>query len=235
MMHTPSMRLNVGLKLTLAILGFVVQQGFASVTLVTSPAALAANDVIQWGQLGAPLSFPVLPANVTSTGGLGATLASSSTVRVFVQSTPNPWNGLFLNGDQVLHPYGLISIGFTNPVRGVGTNIHHDWLNLTATATLQAFDVNNLLLGTVTIETFFSSAVARGQGTAPFFGILSSERNIARITLESVAPVPPPDRFGNATKFAINDLRLLTTDVPEPSSFVMVAGFLVALIARRRS
>ncbi len=199
----------------------------ASISFVSSRGALGANDSIAWNQLGLPLSFPTLPANLVSANGLISTLSSTNTIRVLVQNTPQIWNGLFSIGDNVLAPYGLFSLSFANPIRGLGADIHHDWLNLTATATMEAFDINNVSLGSLTLDTNWSSTAARGQGTALFFGLVSESRNISRITLQSVAPVPSPDRFGNATKFAINDLSLLTTDptnspVPEPSTTACV-------------
>ncbi|MDX2150678.1 MAG: PEP-CTERM sorting domain-containing protein [Bryobacteraceae bacterium] len=227
------MKLKLVLAAILCLLFSVAAFG-GTLTLVTSSAALAPTDSVDWGTLGAPFSFVPNGTTVTSAQGFDMTISSTGQMRLFIQNSPSPWNGFFLNGERLLHPYNTLTIVFSAPVHGVGSNIHHDWVNLTATHTLEAFDSDGVSMGSVTLQSLMASTTPRGQGTAPFFGVRSSSPDIASITLSSFAPVPPPDTSGNSTKFAINSLQIVTVPEPSAAALVSAGGFLIACVAARR-
>jgi hypothetical protein len=78
--------------LAFAILAVAVAPAKGSVTLVKSRAAMDGNDLINWAQLGKSLTIVNSPADVTSNGGLSATVNNlgGSTLGKERQGDPDP-------------------------------------------------------------------------------------------------------------------------------------------------
>jgi hypothetical protein len=141
-------------------------------------------------------------------------------------------------GEKIFHPESAATIEFANAVAGVGFQIHHDWLNLEATHTLQLYDGQNVLLEELELKSTLTAA-SQGTGAAIFMALLSDQAVIRKAVISSSAPIPPAnDRFGNFEKFATNDILLAAAPnapVPEPSTWMLAAAGLVLLRLSRRS
>ncbi len=194
--------------------------------LVTSPAALGANDVIDWGQLGPSSIITVVPspASIISSLGLDATASTTDPTGLLRLDDGTDWQGNFLPGDRLLTSfttnYFPLTVIFATPVFGAGANIQLD-PHEPFTAFIEAFN-GGTSLGIVTED-----GVSNGNqdGSAIFIGFLDPNAEITSVVFGLTTPTD--------SDFAINALRINTNGVPEPSSFYLLAGALLLFASRQ--
>ena len=206
----------------------------ASVIGVTDPGALGANDVIDWGQLGASGTALSSPADVTSDNGLNAIAATDDGNGLIRLDEDNGWGGNFSPGDRLLNNNSgnlfPLTISFALPIFGAGANIQMDAQGA-FTAQIEAFN------GVTSLGTFTEDGIsnANDDGSAIFLGILDDTQEITSIVFTLSASAPA------SNDFAINALQLSDTtspggEAPEPGTIALSAIGIAAagLVTRRK-
>jgi hypothetical protein len=116
----------LGALASLVFLG-APQKADAAIIQALTRAAISPNDLISWGQFGAPVSAVPNPSNGTSTGGLAFTVSQAGAGALTLrQQSVAGWAGNFALGDFVLYTNGQlgpISIDFATPVNGAALQI----------------------------------------------------------------------------------------------------------------
>jgi hypothetical protein len=216
----------VGTLAVAATLNFSTAQ--AAVSLVTSAGALGANDSIGWAQLGSSATTVVSPRNVTSGGGLSATVSSGGGVFLRLDER-NGWAGNFAPGTPVLWTQGLgpdITVTFGSAVFGAGAQIQSAVLGA-FTARITVFDAaNNSASFTLT-----GDATSSADNSAIFIGVLSSMADITKVVFDLTAASSSPNDF------AIGPVALKTAGtapVPAPAALGLFGLGLLGLLAARR-
>jgi len=168
-----------------AALGGIFSLSQAQAGGVTSPGALPVTDSISWGQLGGAYNTTLTPVNVTSGGGLVATVSDGGYVE---RRDENPgggggWAGIFNSGDQLLWNQdngNNIVIAFATPVMGAGAYIQQD-VGGSYSGTITAYD-GATVLGSETVSGYNDLA---SLGTAPFAGWDSSSCDITSVSFST--------------------------------------------------
>lgn len=191
--------------LSLTLLAGVCLVGPAySQSLVTSRAALAGADHVDWIVLGDHISRVSNPFSLISSqgtgvfvsqtghglanqyGGLFATLRQAGT-----PSSEGTLNGNFAPGEALLDAQdgGTVSLSFPQGVYGGGAQLAVPTTATSGTGTftvqVQAFDQNNALLASFTQSGTFN---AKADGSAVFLGIVNASPNISRISYTGLTP-----------------------------------------------
>jgi hypothetical protein len=213
----------------------------------TSRATFAGNDSVDWSQLGASLTPIPNPFTATSTGGVGVTgaFAGSGDGQVRVQGTSQFAD--FAAGDFLVAAFcaggtcpsqsggqGPLTLTFNTPVTGAGAQIENDFRGAFS-AEIQAYN-GSTLLGSFTETGTVVGCLTNGCGdnTAMFLGIEDlSGANITSVVFSN----PTCNPIGDCAAFEINTLALQTTSsstVPEPTTLVLAACGLGALLTRKR-
>jgi hypothetical protein len=217
------------------IVGLLGRAAYASVlTLETSPAALGANDTVNWTQLGGDSTALGNSFSATSTNSDFVTgFFSTSTGEVVdVGASWGPASGSFSNGDSVIWANdgtnGTGPLTFTFPsVFGVGASIQADQPGQ-FTAQIQLFHLTTSL-GT-------ESLTSDSAGDAIFIGALDSVNEVTKAVF-SLTAVTAGDSYGNALgDFAVDTLNLkeAVSAAPEPGSVFLLFGGLAGLSLLRR-
>ena len=206
----------------------------AGVIGVTSRAALAGTDYVEWGT-NIPTST-TQPVSWTATSNLGApvgvTHGNPSGTFYGLQQSFGGWSGNFAPGDNLLYngaaftgQRGSVTLSFATPVAAVGAQIQSDFYGA-FTATLSAFDSQGN-------QIFTESGVSNGNAdnSAIFLGVASTLADISSIVYSTV------DMSGNAQDddFAINrlDFRAQPLGVPEPASIALLGIGALSMIGYR--
>ncbi len=202
----------------------------ADLTLVTTRAALGADEVVNWEVLGQPYISIPNPISVISTPStvppdsvavcgpvtfacrVGVTVSKTSDpFQLLIQGDGSSWNGDFPQGDNLLFTGrnlvgGPITLDFNVPVSGAGTQIQAAGGNRLVSsfsflATIEAFDSLGNSLGSFT--TTGLSTFGSINKSVTYLGVVSDSANIAKVTINGErAP---------GTGFAIDQLDLVTT------------------------
>src|SRR5437762_3755958 len=148
----------------IACLAFAGSPVHAGLVQVFSVAGIQGNDTILWSSLGGDLTPLFPPVALITTQGHPGTLSGSTAFTVFSGST---YNADFLPGDFVVSAFDLNT--FTALATGIQINLPPQVMAAGAqvqvnafgpfTATLQAFDLNSVSLGSVSVN---SSVVGNG-------------------------------------------------------------------------
>jgi hypothetical protein len=205
-------------------MGLAIMPAHATVTFVTSRAALGANDAVDWAQLGPAGSLVSTPAFAQSTGGGVTVDASTPAGEVLRHDQGVDWVGNFAPGQALLvDQFELepLQLTFSQPVLGAGAQIQESLLR-SFIGSLSVVGAGNQFLGSVSIP---GLANAAADGSAIFLGVLS-DTPFTRVRFDTVGPNGAVD-----SGFAINALALV--EAPEPPSALLLAGALAALLARR--
>ena len=209
-----------------ALAVFSLGASAGTITSVASRAALAANDMTQWGTSADDSAVVASPYGRTSTGGVAVSAVLGTGFGIFVEGA-GTWTSNLAAGDVLLSTFNPVSgdeggpftISFGSAVRGVGFNIAHLG-GVDFAGTLAFYGTGDALFGSITVDGIsdFSS-----DGSAVFLGGLSSLRDIVRVDVSV-------DLQNGTRGFAINQMSLLTTapdgppvTVPEPASLSLVA------------
>jgi len=167
-------------------------------TMVTSRAALAGNDFIDWGDFGPAFTIVPSPSDINSDAGNVTTVSNPS--NDFERRDQGfGWNGNFAPGDKLLFTDstpGPMVIEFDVPVLGAGAQIQGDF-NGAFTATLEAYDESNTLIASFSL---IGNSTGAADNSAIFLGIRETTPIIKRIEYN----------VDNVTQdFAINQLDLV--------------------------
>ncbi|PWT89044.1 MAG: hypothetical protein C5B56_07780, partial [Proteobacteria bacterium] len=220
-MERNRMRWAVLLAVTGAVMASGSLQAAGTIKPYTNKAAFAADDVVDWFGLttlaGGDKCVSVNASFTNLVSGLGNVVTSGKASNGNLRRCNEgiSFFGNFTGGDRLLttdvNKAGPIVINFTNgPVYGAGLQVES--IDLIAfTAQLKAFDAANNLLGTVTVSGTHTS-VLPADNTAPFFGIRSSLKEIARIEIDT------PGILG----FAVNALQVALSPSPVLNSSFFV-------------
>jgi hypothetical protein len=203
----------------------------AALVQVTSRAALAGTEFIEWGDLGGPgtlvdRSFTVDTNQGTTVTG---TMFAFGYLERLNQSNPDPWAGNFNNGDRLL--FTNIDNNFDNPITlrfptgfaGVGTQIQADTAG-GFTGRISAYSTGDVFLGSFDVAGNSTADV----GTAIFIGLRSTSASTPIVRVDFSVPAAS----GTKSAYAINQVDFSTQfdppidAVPAPLPFLGVgAGF----------
>ena len=192
-----------------------MQRASAGVTLVTSATELAANDSIDWGQLGPDSTVLLSSIAVTSSSGLGARVTTDDPTGLVRVDEGASWTGNFTIGDHLINnnqfSFSPLSIDFESPISGAGAQIQLDAAG-PFTATIEAFS------GTMVLGSFTEDGLATSleDGAAIFIGVLDTTAEITSI----VFAIDNPPAFGEISR-SIHSRLISPGAVPEPTSHVL--------------
>jgi hypothetical protein len=196
----------------------------ASAVLVTSRATLAAQDFVDWGQLGASFTTAAQPAVATSNLNWTATAtqAPAGSFLLFnaVDHAGN-LGGNILGTD--LGSTAPISISFNVALSGVGAQIQSNDFGA-FTGVLKAYSATNTLLET---QSFAGTSNGAQNNSAIFLGLSRASADISRIEFSVTGPAN--------VEFAINQLDMQLQPIPEPASVALFALGLAGLAGWKKS
>ncbi len=204
------------------------------ITLVTSPAALGANDTVTWSQLGPDTTTIPNSFAATSTAGKGVTGGFSvSTGTVMVAGTDwTPVSGDFSTGDFLIWANdgtagtGPVTFSFPSGF-GAGAAIQADAPGQ-FTAKIELFN------GATSLG--FETRTSDAAGDAIFIGALDTLPNVTKAVF-SMTAAPSNGVPNSIGDFALDTLYLQnqeTAPVPEPNSVFFAGVAAVALGYRLR-
>jgi hypothetical protein len=198
----------------------------ATITQISSAADLGSATTVDWAIFG-PVPSTVSTFAEEQVGPLSVHInTASGQLNLETGSTV----GGFLPADTLLSqlPGNLsdpIQVGFSAPVRGVGTQIE-SLLSGPFTGIMDLFDTSGTLLGEVTVD---ATTTTDSDGSAPFIGAISDSEDISFVTFAVNNGNPT---FPEAGDVAINAL-LFEAPVPEPATLALFGAALAGLGAIR--
>ena len=178
----------------------------SGLTQISSRAALAGNDYLDWGQLGAE-SYDGVTQPISATTNLSESVTVTADGDLFRFDEAGIWDGNFADGDALLLQDGPgenipypITLEFAAAITAVGAQIQNNlWGSFTAK--IEVFN-GTTSLGAYTAS---GSSSATTPPAAVFIGLRSSSANITKAQISVTAT--PDDLLG---QFAINRVELET-------------------------
>ncbi len=206
--------------ISLALFGILypVSQSSAAPVVVTSRAALAGNDFIDWGLFGPTSTTVTDPSNINSNNGVITATVSMPSGNDFLRvDQGSGWGGNFAAGDRLLWTNidnGPMVISFDKPVSAAGAQIQADFYGA-FTATINVYDASNNLIGTFN---FNGNSNGNADNSAIFLGAADTSPTIKRIEYSVVSSATPNDDF------AVNQLDIIDppTTVPTMTEWGMI-------------
>jgi len=208
-----------------SVSSFVARPAHAALIQVGSRAAVGANLTVNWGVFGPAgtalscfCSAPVGPIDVHING-------SSGTLNRFDEGTD--YTGNFAIGDQLLsQPFlsDVMTVGFSAPVRGFGTQIQP--LDFTGAFTAYVAVLTNDSLNQTFMVT--GNSTTAENNSAPFIGVTSTLADI--IGMQFLVDIGNPS-FPREGALAINRMDV---KVPEPLTLSLFSVGLAGIGAMRR-
>ena len=221
---------------TVAVMSFTgVVTAHATIVPIASASALGGNDYVDWGTAGVEFTDIANPFSVTSNGGIniGVSDPNMSVGNLFQTRTQGTsWYGNFNTGDNLLWTNsspGPIILSFSNPVAGAGAQIQSDYYG-SFNAEIDALDAQGNVLATDDFSG--TSNYDGGLGSAIFIGLLSDSSNIDAISFNVLSVGDPTNP--TPTDFAINQVGLRTSAVPEPATVSLLGLGALGLFFRRK-
>ena len=199
--------------ISLALIGLLypVSQASAAPALVTSRAALAGNDFIDWGLFGPTFTTVADPSNINSNNGIiTATVSMPSGGDFERRDQSSGWGGNFAGGDHLLWTNGdngPMVIAFDKPVNGAGAQIQADMYG-PFTATINVYDASNNLIGSFSLN---GNSDGGADNSAIFLGVMDTSPTIKRIEYSVVSSLTPSDDF------AVNQLDIIDPPAAVPT------------------
>ncbi|MFB2897558.1 hypothetical protein ACE1CI_31960 [Aerosakkonemataceae cyanobacterium BLCC-F50] len=180
----------------------------SAIKLVTTPAKLRANDIVDWSKFGKEFDLLSSPLRVHSRNGVQLKVSSSGNFLRLDEGSGI--KGKFPSGDKLLFlefSDSAITIDFATPIFGIGTQIQRAFFGA-FTGVIEAFDQSGKSLGKFSVR---GNSDNPDNDSAPFIGVLSKTANISRIILY----VPENGGYG----FTINGLHLVTRNWQHNAGF----------------
>jgi hypothetical protein len=217
-----------------------------SFSLVTSRAALASADSVNWGTLGPQWTVASNPFTILSTSGHSITVSKTvaDSFRTVVEKGPGypsgAWIGNFAPGDAVLWTFDTgtssrnpINMNFgPTPVAAGGAQIDLDiatGASIKFTAEVDAYDASGNLLASFTEK---GVATTAEDNSAIFIGISSSSANIFQIALsiKDSSKVEKGDFAINQFDFRTSAVAPAAQAVRQPASALDLAPLASSLL-----
>ena len=215
----------------------------AQVTFITSVNQLQVNGTVTWGALGFNGQDFGSPQDTILPGIPNTSLTVTGPDQTFGGFTRRDqgagWNGSFNRGEELIWSErdGSFRIDFWNtqtgapaPIAGFGAR-YEDASVGPYTGRLRGYDfLDNMLF---TYELSGVGVMNGTPGSAPFFGALSTERNISYIYYDDLRLAG----LGQSPGFALGTLYVQAnafSPVPEPASMLLVASVTLGALATAR-
>ena len=206
--------------ISLALFGILypVSHSSAAPVVVTSRAALAGNDFIDWGLFGPTFTTVADPSNINSNNGIITATVSMPSGNYFERRDEGSgWVGNFAPSDRLLWTNldnGPMVISFDRPVNGAGAQIMADFYG-SFTATINVYDASNNLIGSFTVN---GDSNGNEDNSAIFLGAMDTSPTIKRIEYSVVSSATPSDDL------TINQLDIIDppTAVPTMTEWGMI-------------
>jgi hypothetical protein len=221
-----------------AAVGITLTASAAMAASVTTRAGLGGDDYIDWGQL--PVGVYSQSIEVSSFAGLTAEVSNPGGLRRADQTGPSGCLGTYpanfapcdatIFGDLQRNRPNAVTIDFSSPVSGGGSQFASTVYTGPITAQLKAFDSAGVLLESYTLEGITTSAA---DNSAPFLGIVRAQADIARLEF-SALPYLAGGEVWEAV--GINRVELLVAaPIPEPAAALLwLLGLPLAALAAQR-
>lgn len=228
-------------SVVLVAMMFCLQTKADTIQVVTSRSGLAANDQVNWSQLGPPDTDVLDGSSTMSSGGLAVTVTEPEYGFQIRQQEnadhtgPFPvWPGHFQAGDTVLcncnSPFP-VTFSFSSPVYGAGFQIEpaSGYSGYGYSVHVSAFS-GTTLLAAFSVDAISAGAIAND--SAPFVGVLSDSADVTSLTYRIDGQIDNSPYEGD---IGVNEMSIRTlSPVPEPSSIALLLGGLPCLILARR-
>ena len=202
----------------------------AGIVGTDSPALISHGLAVDWTSVGVEYAYIQQPFSISLSDAIGATVSlPGSTADLMRVDEGTSWFGDFALGTPLLWTNwdpGPLRFVFDQPIQAFGLHIQPDFGGGPPpppfTATMAVFGTGDILLGSVSLDGF---STLTEDGTAPFLGFFSSQRDVVRVDIGVI------DEDGFPVDFAV-DGPVGSASIPEPGGFWLAVPPLVAFLAR---